>query len=106
MSKQFTQSEVYDFWTQQAREHGQSPAASWSDQRVIEMEIDQIAKRLNDGDYVLDAGCANGYSCLPFACAHAIRLRGLDYIAGMIEQARLRTAGMKGKMAGSVEFDV
>jgi ubiquinone/menaquinone biosynthesis C-methylase UbiE len=106
MSKQFTQAEVYDFWTKQAQEHGQSSAASWSDHRVIEMEIDQIARRLNDGDHVLDVGCANGYSSLQFACARRIKLRGLDYIVGMIEQARLRTVSMQEKLAGSVEFDV
>ena len=106
MSTKFTQAQVYDFWTQQVREHGQSPAASWSDHRVIEMEINEIAKRLNDGDLVLDVGCANGYSSLQFACARRVRLRGLDYIPGMIEQARLRTAAMSEKLIGSVEFEV
>jgi ubiquinone/menaquinone biosynthesis C-methylase UbiE len=106
MSTKFTQAEVYDFWTKQAQEHGQSPAASWSDHRVIEMEINEIAQRLLDGDHVLDVGCANGYSSLQFACARRIQLRGLDYIAGMIEQARLRTETMKEKLAGSVEFEV
>ena len=106
MSTKFTQAEVYDFWTKQVREHGQSPAASWSDHRVIEMEIHEIAKRLNDGELVLDVGCANGYSSLQFASARRIRLRGLDYIPGMIEQARLRTAGMSEKLIGAVEFEV
>jgi ubiquinone/menaquinone biosynthesis C-methylase UbiE len=106
MSTKFTQTEIHDFWTKQAQEHGQSPAASWSDHRVIEMEIHEIARRLNDGDHVLDVGCANGYSSLQFACARRIQLRGLDYIAGMIEQARLRTETMKKKLIGSVEFEV
>ena len=97
MTTKFTQAEVYDFWTKQAHEHGQSSAASWSDHRVIEMEIQEITKRLNDGDRVLDAGCANGYSSLQFACARRIRLRGLDYIPKMIEQARLRAAGDEGQ---------
>lgn len=106
MTTKFTQGEVYDFWTKQAQEHGQSSAASWSDHRVIEMEIQEITKRLSDGDRVLDAGCANGYSSLQFACARRIGLRGLDYIPNMIEQARLRTVAMKDKLAGSVEFEV
>lgn len=106
MSTKFTQTEIYDFWTKQAQEHGQSPAASWSDHRVIEMEIHEIARRLNDGDHVLDVGCANGYSSLQFACARRIQLRGLDYVAGMIEQAQLRTETMKKKLTGSVEFKV
>jgi ubiquinone/menaquinone biosynthesis C-methylase UbiE len=106
MSTKFTQTEIYDFWTKQAQEHGQSPAASWSDHRVIEMEIHEIARRLNDGDHVLDVGCANGYSSLQFACARRIQLRGLDYVAGMIEQAQLRAETMKKKLTGSVEFEV
>lgn len=106
MTRKFTQAEVYDFWTKQAQEHGQSSAASWSDRRVIEMEIHEITKRLDDGDHVLDAGCANGYSSLQFACARRIRLRGLDYVPAMIEQARRRTVGMTDKLVGSIEFEV
>jgi ubiquinone/menaquinone biosynthesis C-methylase UbiE len=106
MTTKFNQSEVYDFWTRQAQEHGQSAAASWSDHRVIEMEIQEITKRLDDGDRVLDVGCANGYSSLQFACARRVTLRGLDYIPAMIEQAQLRAAAMKDKLAGSLEFEV
>lgn len=106
MTSKFTQAEVYEFWTKQAQEHGQSSAASWSDHRVIEMEIHEITSRLKDGDRVLDAGCANGYSSLQFACARRIQLRGVDYIPAMIEQARQRVAGMADKLTGSVEFEV
>src|SRR5665811_671010 len=106
MTTRLNQSEVYEFWTRQAREHGQSPSASWSDHCVIEMEIAEIAKHLADGGKVLDVGCANGYSSMQFACACRVQLRGLDYVPEMIEQAgeRLRTA--QDKLAGSVEFDV
>jgi hypothetical protein len=48
MTNRLNQSEVYEYWTSQAREHGQSPSASWSDHRVIEMEISEIAKHLTD----------------------------------------------------------
>lgn len=99
-------SEVFEFWTSQARAHGQSPSASWSDHFVIEMEVQAIAKHLADGDKVLDVGCANGYSSVELACARRIQLRGLDYIPEMIEQARIRLSTMQGKLAGSVEFEV
>ena len=106
MTTRLKQSEVYEFWTRQAREHGQSPSASWSDHRMIEMEIAEIAKHLTDGDKVLDVGCANGYSSMQFAGACRIYLRGLDFVPEMIERAndRLRTAQVK--LAGSVEFDI
>jgi ubiquinone/menaquinone biosynthesis C-methylase UbiE len=106
MSKKFSQEEVYDFWTEQAHKHELSPSASWSDHRVIEMEIREIVSRLNNGDHVLDVGCANGYSSVQFACARRVRLRGVDFIPMMIEQARLRAASMPDKLAGSVEFEV
>lgn len=106
MTTPLTQSEVYEYWNRQAHEHGQSPSASWSDHHVIEMEITEISKHLRDGDRVLDVGCANGYSSVQFASAHRINLRGVDYIPKMIEEARGRLDGMKGKLAGSVEFDI
>jgi ubiquinone/menaquinone biosynthesis C-methylase UbiE len=43
---------------------------------------------------------------MQFAYARRIRLRGVDYIPKMIEEARGRLAEMKDKLAGSVEFDV
>jgi len=106
MTTRLTQSEVFEYWTQQAREHGQSPSASWSDHPVIEMEIGEIVKHLSDGDKVLDVGCANGYSSMQFACARRLQLRGLDYIPEMIEQAKTRLSTMRDKLLGSVEFDV
>jgi ubiquinone/menaquinone biosynthesis C-methylase UbiE len=106
MTTRLTQNEVYGYWNSQADEHGQSPSASWSDHRVIEMEIAEITKHLTDGDQVLDAGCANGYSSVQFACARRIRLRGLDYVPKMIAQARDRLGAMKDRLVGSVEFEV
>ena len=67
MSRKLSQEEVRSFWTEQSRKHGQSHAASWSDRMAIELEIREILKHLNDGDRVLDVGCANGYSTVAFA---------------------------------------
>ncbi len=108
MTEKLSQEEVYDFWNKQAHEHGLSPSASWSDRPVIEMEIREIISRLEEGDQVLELGCANGYSSVEFASARRIRLKGVDYIPKMIEQAqaRLRSAIMADKLAGAVEFEV
>ena len=106
MATRLTQDEVYEYWTKQAEEHHQSPSASWSDHRVIEMEIAEISRHLADGDKVLDVGCANGYSSVMFARARRIQLRGVDYIPKMIEQARVRLMAMREQMNGSIEFDV
>ncbi len=104
MQTKFSLEQIREFWTQQAREHGPAPAASWSDQAVIDMEVREILKRLSDGDRILDVGCANGFSTVQFASQRKTHVRGVDYIPGMIEQARQRAAGLAGQMQGSVEF--
>jgi len=104
MEAKFSDREIYEYWTKQAEVHEQQPSASWSDHRVIEMEIREIVRRLEDGDRVLDAGCANGYSSLQFACSKRIRLRGLDYVPGMIEAAQLRQRDLAGQLVGTVQF--
>ena len=76
--------EIRDFWTKQALQHGQSYIASWSDQSAIELEIRTILNWLEDGDKVLDVGCANGFSTLEFAANKNIEIKGLDYIPEMI----------------------
>ena len=62
MQEKFSQEQIREFWTQQALKYGQSSDASWSDQMAIEMEIKEISRRIQEGDRVLDIGCANGYS--------------------------------------------
>ncbi len=106
MNAKYSLSEIFDYWTHQAQTHGQSPSASWSDHQVIELEIREITKWLRDNDEVLDVGCANGYSSMRFASVRSIRMRGVDYIPEMIEQARLRSASAEIRLKGSVEFVV
>jgi len=106
MNAKFTDREIYEYWNRQAEEHRQQPSASWSDHRVIEMEIREILQRLEDGNRVLDAGCANGYSSVRFARAKRIRLRGLDYIPRMIEEAQLRQREQADQLIGTVDFRV
>ena len=98
--------QIRDFWTQQAHDHGASHAASWSDRGVIELEIATLLKYLEDGQRVLDVGCANGYSTLQFASQRAARFRGVDYIPEMIEIAKRRAKELAGRVKGSLEFAV
>lgn len=104
MTTKFTLEEIRNYWTRQASDHGQSSAASWSDTRVIDMEIREISSRLADGERVLDIGCANGYSTTQYACAKKISIRGLDYIPEMIAKADARLVDIGDRLSGTVEF--
>jgi len=106
LSERYSLEQIRKFWKHQAIEHGQSPAASWSDQCAIEMEIREILAWLEDGDRVLDIGCANGFSTVHFAAQKRIEILGMDYIPEMIEQAKQQSAGLFGKLVGKVSFDV
>jgi ubiquinone/menaquinone biosynthesis C-methylase UbiE len=98
--------EIRDFWHAQATQHGISPAASWSDTPVIDLEIAEILGRLSDGDRVLDVGCANGYSTLQWAAARRLSIRGLDYVPEMIAHAHNNLASVAPTLGSTVEFDV
>ena len=100
------QDAIRSYWVQQARAHGRSHAASWSDLRVIELEVAEIARRLTEGDRVLDVGCANGFSSLQLARAHAIVLRGLDFVPEMIKNARANLNAVRSVLRGDVIFEV
>lgn len=104
--RKLTLDEIRAFWTQQAKEHGVSPAASWSDFPVIDLEIRALAARIADGDSVLDVGCANGYSTLQLASQRRAKFRGVDYIPEMVAQAKVRHAELHGRLLGEAEFDV
>jgi ubiquinone/menaquinone biosynthesis C-methylase UbiE len=106
MSQKLSLAEIRNYWHEQAVQHGQSPAASWSDVHAIELEIRELAGRLADGDRVLDVGCANGYSTVQLAAQRRIDIRGLDYIPEMIAQAKRRLADLPGNLLGRVTFDV
>lgn len=106
MSRLSNLEQIRKYWGLQAAQHGLSPTASWSDQNVIDLEISTIVRYLQDGDVVLDIGCANGYSTVQYARQHAIRIHGIDYIPSMVENARERLKENKEGLAGQVEFSV
>ena len=100
-----TPEEIQEFWSEQARIHGESPSASWSDHRVIELEIGAIGARLQPGASLLDAGCANGYSSARYAALGA-RTVGIDYVPEMVKHAESRRKTLPPDVAEKLEFRV
>lgn len=104
MTRPYDLDEIKDYWTSQAKEHGQDAAASWSDTRMIHLEIAQLLDFIDDGDRVLDVGCANGYSTLQLAHNRQTEIRGLDYVPEMIASARTRLRDFPPEFQARVSF--
>lgn len=105
MNAAWSDDRIKDFWAEQARLHGAAPAASWSDVCVLDMEVREILKYLQDGDRVLDVGCANGHSTLRYARERRLEVTGVDYIPAMIANAEAALAATAG-LRGQVGFEV
>jgi len=105
MTQPFDLDKIRDYWTNQAKTHGQAAAASWSDTRMIDLEIGQLIQFINDGDRILDVGCANGYTTFQLAHNRKVSIKGLDYIPEMIANAKARLANLAGELWGEVSFE-
>lgn len=97
---------IKDFWDNQAKKHGISHDASWSDKNAIQLEIDNISSYIQNGDYVLDAGCANGYSAIEQLKKKNILLQGIDFSESMIEQANEAIIKAKDTLGSVIKFQV
>ena len=79
---------IKSFWEGQASTHGTSHTASWADNYAIDLEIENISQFINEGDVVLDVGCANGFAALRQLAERPSKIFGIDYASGMIASAR------------------
>lgn len=92
-------------WERRGRKYGLSPSASWVDETMLRHEGVILSRYLKEGDRVLDAGCANGYTTIQLARAKPIRVTGIDYAPSMIDYANINL-GRAGWLAGSASFRV
>lgn len=81
---------IKDSWDNQADKYRESHWASWGDSYAISLEIDNISKYIKEGDIVLDAGCANGYSTFEQLKRNKIKIFGIDFSEKMISYAEAR----------------
>lgn len=78
---------IKDFWESQAITFKDSHSASWGDNFAIELEIENIARLIKEGDSVLDVGCSNGHATLAMIQKKPGKLYGVDYAENMIHYA-------------------
>ena len=97
---------IREYWRNQAVEHGPRPDASWTDVNAIQLEVNEMSRRLKSGMRVIDIGCANGFSTLQYATQHNIDIKGVDFIPEMISAAKLRLKSDTAAIKGSVDFQV
>jgi ubiquinone/menaquinone biosynthesis C-methylase UbiE len=82
---------IKKFWDTQGNIYGSSHMASWGDEYAIELEIDIVAKYLKNNDFVLDVGCANGFSTFKQLEKNStLNLMGVDFSESMIDNAKKR----------------
>ena len=80
-------SHILEFWNSQADKYGTDHTASWGDNYAIDLEIENIALHIKEGDKVLDVGCANGYSTLHHLNKNIRSMISVDFSEAMIRQA-------------------
>lgn len=106
MSKSNSQiQKIYQFWQDKAKIYKTSPEASWGD-LLMNKEVDVIDQNLDDGDKVLDVGCANGYSSIELAKRKKINLTGIDYSPSMIRQANKAKSKLDTSIKKRLSFKV
>jgi ubiquinone/menaquinone biosynthesis C-methylase UbiE len=96
---------IRQHWEQRGRKYGLSPSASWVDETMLHREGIILSKFIKDGDMVLDAGCANGYTTLQLARMRRIRITGIDYARSMVDHAN-QNLNRAGHMKGAAFFKV
>ena len=80
---------IKEFWDNQAKTFNTSPDVSWKDEFAIDLEVKNISKYIENGDSVLDVGCANGFAAIRQAEMRDITITGVDYSEEMIAQANI-----------------
>lgn len=79
---------IKEYWEHQGKTHQDSHWASWGDNWIIDLEIENISSYIEDGCSVLDMGCGNGYSTFKQYERHNLKnIVGVDFAENMIATA-------------------
>jgi len=98
---------IKEFWDNQGNVHGDSHWASWGDKYMLELEIDLISGFMNDNNFVLDVGCANGYSTIQQIKRNpGIKIHGIDFSESMISAGNKKLLQLTNEEKSKIKFDV
>ena len=78
---------IKDTWEKQAVSFKDSHWVSWGDNWAIDLEIENNAGFIKEGDKVLVVGCANGFAAYRQADKKNIEITGIDFAENMIKNA-------------------
>jgi len=92
---------IHHHWEERAKQYQKSHSVSWDDINMIQLEIQTISKFFNENDYLLDAGCSNGFTTLEILKNHKVRIEGIDYSQKAIELAQSQK---ENNLLGQVNF--
>lgn len=95
---------IKETWNSQAEKFKDSYWASWGDHYAVSLEIENISKYIADNSFVLDVGCANGYSTFKQFERHNIRIQGVDFSEKMIENAIIQKEKLA--LGDNIEFEI
>ena len=95
---------IKEYWEKQGENFKQSHIASWGDNFAIDLEIKNISNFINEGDKVLDIGCANGYSTFFYLKKEPKHITGIDFSENMIKNARNRAKELE--VESKVKFEL
>lgn len=80
-------SSIHEYWDKNADAFRDEHTASWGDLNLIGLEAKNVAAFIQDGQRVLDAGCANGFTTFLIAKKKHISVKAFDYSQTMITHA-------------------
>ncbi|HWR02660.1 MAG TPA: methyltransferase domain-containing protein [Humidesulfovibrio sp.] len=94
---------IKEYWQSQGQTHENSHWASWGDNWMIDLEIENISNHINEGDHVLDIGCANGHGTIRQTQLKRVgSITGVDFAESMITAAK--SAAHAQKLTDTVTF--
>jgi SAM-dependent methyltransferase len=98
---------IKDFWNNQGEKFKESHWASWGDFFMMDLEIKLITEQIGDRRFILDIGCANGFSAFKQLDLNPnIKMIGVDFAEKMIIAAKKELDEKFKHFQDRIQFDV